>query len=284
MKPYTVAGLLGVCAALFALSAQAATKIENFAESYRQKCDFVTNAFYGDDWCNPGNATARAPNVVLVGDSYSNSLVGVLEEHASLGGKGLIYEQYGRGQCPALLGYGPDWCSAFAQTAYERIKKTPSIKTVMLAANWSYYWAEQKQFSATGRPYLRAEYEKSFVATLKAYRALGKAVVVVYQSPGIDDPKVCVSRRFQPASVANQCALSRQQADARETYRQFMSPVLQQLKVKSLDPYAYFCNAKECTLKDGDKIFITTATHLSGFGGQYLARKAKPDLQKLLQF
>ena len=284
MKPYTVAGLLGVCAALFALPAQAATKIENFTESYRQKCDFVTHAFYGDDWCNPGNATARAPNVVLVGDSYSNSLVGVLEEHVSLGGKGVVYEQYGRGQCPSLLGYGPDWCSAFAQTAYERIKKTPSIKTVVLAANWSYYWPGPKKFTDTGRPYLPLEFEKSFEATLKAYQALGKKVVVVYQSPGISDPKACVSRRFQPKEAADQCYLPRVQAETRETYRQFMNPVLQQLKVKSFDPYAYFCNAKECALKDGDKIFTTTTTHLSGFGSQYLARKAKPELQKLLQF
>ena len=272
---------------LFVLSGvfptQAAEKIENFKETYWQYCDFVGIEAQKDDWCNRGNAMGRAPNVVLVGDSYSNSAVGVLEEYAR-DATGIIYEQYGKGQCPALLGYGPDWCSAFAQTAYERIKKTPSIKTVVLAANWSYYWPEPKKFTDTGRPYLRAEFEKSFEGTLKAYQALGKNVVVMYQSPSIDDPKVCVSRRFQPASVVNQCALSRQQADSRETYRQFMNPVLQQLKVKSFDPYVYFCNAKECALKDGDKIFTTTTTHLSGFGGQYLAQKAAADLKKLLAF
>ena len=265
------------------LPAQATEKIENFKETYWQYCDFVGGEAQKDDWCNRGNAAGRTPNVVLVGDSYSNSAVGILHQYA-LDAKGLIYEQYGKGQCPALLGYGPDWCSAFAQTVYERIKKTPSIKTVVLAASWNDYWAGHKQFSATGRPYLRAEFERGFEATLKAYQALGKTVVVVYQSPGIVDPKVCVSRRFQPAEATDQCFLPRTVAETRETYRQFMNPVLQHLKVDSFDPYAYFCNATECTLKEGDKIFITTLTHLSGFGGQYLARKAAVDLKRLLQY
>lgn len=283
MRPHFLSLLLAVVATLVAHPVQAG-KIENFKEIYKQRCDFVSGEFFGDDWCNPGNAVGSAPNVVLVGDSYSNSLTGMLEEYTRLSGKKMIYEQYGRGQCPSFLGYGPDWCAGFGKAVYERVEKTPSIKTVVIAANWSYYWEEQKRFSATGQDYSRAEFEKSFIATLAAYQALGKKVVVMYQSPGIADPKVCVQRRFQPKAAVDQCYLSRAQADGRELYRQFMNPVLGQFKLDTFDPYTYFCDAKECKVKEGDKIFNTTATHLSGFGGQYLARKAAPELKKLLQF
>ncbi len=259
-----------------------ATEAKNFVEVYQQRCDFVTGEVFGDDWCNPGNAAGKAPNVVLIGDSYSNSLGGMMETY-SQANKGLLYEQYGRGQCPALLGYGPDWCAGFAQTVYERVKKTPSIQTVLIAGNWSYYWAEKKQFTATGRDYLRAEFEKGLQDTLKAYQALGKRVVFVYQSPGIGDPKQCVQRRIRLGNAAeDKCQLSLAEAQTREEYRRFVTPLLARLKISAFDPYTHFCDSKSCKVRDGDKVFNTTTTHLSGFGGQYLAHKAAPELKKLL--
>ena len=282
MKRWLMAWLT-LSAVFWTLNAQA-VEVENFKEVYKQKCDWVAGAPFGDDWCYPGNAAAKAPNAVLIGDSYSNSLNGMMEAYG-LANKALVYEQYGRGQCPLLLAYGPDWCADFAQTVYERVKKIPSIKTVLIAGNWSYYWAEKKKFSATSRDYLRVEFEKSLHETLKAYQALGKRVVFVYQSPGLGDPKQCVQRRIQLGATAeNKCQLSRQEAQGREEYRAYVTPLLAQLKIASLDPYLYFCDAKECKVKEGNKIFNTTTTHLSGFGGQYLARKAAPDLKKLLGY
>ena len=268
-----------------------ATEAKNFEEVYRQKCDSVTAEFYGDDWCNPGNAVGKAPNTVLIGDSYSNSLNGMMEAYVA-GNKGLIYEQYGRGQCPTLLAYGPDWCAGFAKTVYERVKRTPSIKTVLIAANWSYYWndywIDSRKASIsdriTDREHLRAEFEKSLQDTLKSYQALGKRVVFIYQSPGIYDPKWCAQRRIQLSKIEDKCRLSREQTKDREEYRAYVTPLLQQLKVLTLDPYLYFCDTKECKLRDGEKIFNTTETHLSGFGGQYLAGKAAPELKKLLGY
>lgn len=281
MKKWMYCLFVSMWAAL-ALNAQAATEAKNFVEVYKNSCSFLTTQAYGDDWCNVGNAAGKAPNVVLIGDSYSNSLNGMMEAYAG-SQQALVYEQYGRGQCPALLGYGPDWCANFADMVYQRIKRSPGIKTVLIAANWDYYWAEKKKFSATSRDYLRAEFEQSLQATLKAYQALGRNVVLIYQSPGLGDPKVCVQRRIQLGDAEDKCRLSRTQAQAREAYRQFVTPLLQQLKIASLDPYVYFCSATECQVKEGDKVFNTT-THLSGFGGQYLARKAAPDLKKLLQY
>jgi hypothetical protein len=142
----------------------------------------------------------------------------------------------------------------------------------------------KKKFSADGRDYLRAEFEKSLKKTLKAYGALDKRVVFVYQSPGLPDPKQCVQRRISLGKAEDKCRLSREQAQAREAYRQFVTPLLAQEKIPAFDPYLYFCDAKECKVKEGEKIFNTTATHLSGFGGQYLARKAAPELKKLLGY
>ena len=283
MRKNIFAALLGLVASLFNLTAQA-VEVKNFEEVYKEKCDAISGGSFGDDWCYPGNAEGKMPNLVLIGDSYSNSLNGMMESYAS-SNKTLFYEQYGRGQCPLLLGYGPDWCTDFAQTVYQRVKKTPSIKTVVIAGNWSYYWTEKKKFSATSRDYLRGEFEKSLKDTLKAYQALGKRVVFVYQSPGLGDPKQCVQRRIRLGNAAeDKCQLSLAEAQTREEYRGFVMPLLAQLKVPALDPYLYFCDTKSCKVRDGDKIFNTTTTHLSGFGGQYLARKAAPELKKLLTF
>ena len=131
---------------------------------------------------------------------------------------------------------------------------------------------------------MRGEFEESFVTTVKAYQSLGKKVVVMYQSPGLYDPKVCALRRFEIKEAVNKCYLSREQADGIQAYRVFMNPVLLELGVTTFDTYPYFCDAKECKLKDGDKIFTTSTAHLSSYGGQYLARKAAPELKKLFQF
>jgi hypothetical protein len=199
-------------------------------------------------------------------------------------GKHLIYEQYGHGQCPELLGIGPKGCSDFAQTVYERVKKMPSVKTVVLASHWVYYFGETRQWNGDKRVYTRAEMQKALGETIQAYQALGKKVVLMYQAPEIDDPKVCVQRRIRIAATEDKCRMTRDWGWRNEVYRPFIDPILAQFKVETFDPFVYMCDAKECQVRDGNKIFFSSQAHFSGFGGQYLARKAAPDLKKLLAY
>ena len=284
MKTCLASILIAVSAAFSALPAQA-ERHENFSHYYRQDCTFVSGQDAdANDWCNRGNAPGKAPNVVLIGDSYGNSVTTIFEEYARSGSNGIVYEQYGRGQCPELLGIGPKGCGDFAQTVYERIKKTPSVKTVVLVSHWVYYFGETRKWNDDTRVYSRDEMQKALAETIKAYQALGKKVVFVYQTPEIDEPKACVQRRIRITAAADKCQMTREWGLRNEVYRPFVDPILTQMKVESFDPFVYMCDDKSCKVKEGDKIFFASQAHLSGFGGQYLARKAAPDLKKLLQF
>ncbi len=267
------------------LPAQATEKIENFSHYYRQDCTFVSGqAADGNDWCNRGNARGKVPNVVIIGDSYGNSATTIFEEYARTSSKQIIYEQYGRGQCPGLLGIGPKGCGDFAQTVYERIKETPGIRTDVLVSHWVYYFGETRRWNADTRDYSRAEIQKALSDTIKAYQALGKKVVFIYQAPEVADPKTCVQRRIRIAAAEDKCQLTKQWGWRDEVYRPFLDPLLAQLKVETFDPFDFMCDDKSCKVKEGDNIFFASQAHFSGFGGQYLARKAAPDLKKLLQF
>ena len=71
------------CFLCLLVSQASANKTENFSEYYQQDCTFVAGeAADRNDWCNRGNAEGKSPNVVIVGDSYSNSFTTVLEELA----------------------------------------------------------------------------------------------------------------------------------------------------------------------------------------------------------
>ena len=284
MKKFVLIFLFGL---ILAGSAAAAEKIENFSHYFRQDCTFISGKTADvNDWCNRGNAEGKSPDVVMLGDSYSNSFSTVLAAHAQNQGKPMIYEQYGRGQCPLLLDIAPPLaCGDLAQIVYERVKSTPSIKTVILASNWSYYLGETREWNDdTKRVYTQAEMLKALEKTLAAYRALGRKVVFVYQAPQVDEPKACAQRRIRIAAVEDRCELTKAWSLRNEGYRTFTDPIVARTKAASFDPFLYMCDATSCKTKDGEKIFFASRDHFSGFGGQYLARKAAPELKKLLQF
>ena len=270
-----------------ALPAVAAEKIENFSHYYRQDCTFISGSTPdGNDWCNRGNAQGKSPNVVMQGDSYSNSWTTVLAEYAQQTGNKMLFEQYGRGQCPVLLGISPPLaCGNLAQKAYDKVKKTPSIKTVMLVSNWIYYFGETREWNDdTKRVYKRAEIAQALEETIKAYQALGRKVVVVYQAPQVDEPKVCVERRIRIGAAEDKCLLTKTYALRNEGYRAYLDPIIARTKASTFDPFVYMCDATTCKTKEGNKIFFASRDHFSGFGGQYLARKAAPELKKLLTY
>ena len=284
MNTYFVSLLL-VISSVVALTSAHAEKIENFSEYYKQDCTFVKGGEVdGNDWCNRGNAQGKAPNVVIVGDSFGNSFTTVFEEYVRTNGKGMLYEQYAQGQCPALLGYGPELCRGFAKIVYERIKKNHSAQTVVLASHWIYYTGETRSWNETSLVATRVDMQKALSETIKAYQALGKKVVFIYHPPEIALPKACAQRRIRIAAAEDQCQLTKADAWKAEAYRPVVDPILEELKVAFLDPFTYMCDDKMCKVKDGEKIFFASQAHLSGFGGQYLARKAAPELKKLLQF
>ena len=274
------------CLLCLAANPVLANKKENFSEYYKQDCSFVVGQpADGNDWCNRGNADGKSPNVVIIGDSYGNSFTTILEEVALQKNSKLIYEQYGHGQCPGILDYGPKkWCANFSQEVFNKIKNTPSINTVIMAIHWPYYLASSWRWNESNLAYSQEETSKALEKTIIAYRKIGKNVVFVYASPGIANPKVCAERRIRISNALDQCKVTKVAAMDGQYYRPYLDPMLKRLNVAIFDPMVYLCNATECKVRDGNKIFYASQAHLSGFGGQYLARKAAPELKQLLNY
>ena len=268
------------------INSSIAAGFDNFSEYYKQDCKFVAGKTTGaNDWCNRGNAEGKQANVVVIGDSYSNSFTTVLEELASEKNSKLVYEQYGHGQCPGLLNYGPqDWCASFAKGIFERVKRNKSVKVVMLISHWPYYFSKDWKWNESKLVYTQEQTAKALSETIAAYQGIGKRVVFIYSAPLMGNPKVCAERRISISAAEDQCKITKGMADATKYYRPFVDPILVKQKVEVFDPYVYLCDDTGCKVRDGRKIFSASQAHFSGFGGQYLARKAAPELKKLLQF
>lgn len=274
----SAAALLG----LFFASFSEAQSDYNFKTDYRKSCNFISNVDYNDDWCNPGNKPSASPDLILIGDSYSNALTTFLDPLSQR--TGFVYQQYGRGQCPMLLNYGPDFCRSFAQTAFDRIKSQPHIKTVVLAAYWPSYYSG-KYFDWLNVQVPADDFKNSFQFTIDAYRSIGKTLIVIYSPPILGyDPHSCLPRPGS-TTATNPCVREKSEVLAAQTpYRLFFKPILQHSKIPTFDPVKYFCNDSTCFFNDNGKLYTTDGwVHLSVYGGDFLSQNGGSDFIKLFK-
>jgi hypothetical protein len=147
-----------------------------------------------------------------------------------------------------------------------------------------YYFHKDWKWNESKLKYKQEETAEKLAETIKAYQNLGKNVVLVYSAPLLGNPKVCAERKFRLGSEENLCQITKGGAESTNYYRPFVEGVVKASNIKVFDPYLYLCDENGCKVKDGAKVFYASQAHFSGSGGQYLARKAAPDLKKLLQF
>jgi peptidoglycan/LPS O-acetylase OafA/YrhL len=241
-----------------------------------QSCRFVTGGEHPEDWCNAGNAAGRVPDTLLIGDSFANAYANMLAVDGST-----VFAQVGRGQCPALLDYGPDWCRDIvrAQSAY--VAAHPQVRTVVLAAHWPVYDA--------GLRWSRFNYEESgsafraaFRRTVEHYRGLGRHVVVLLAPPTGANPETCVPR---PLHLVEKNVCRRTLAQAVESdgvYRGALLPWLTAQGVAVFDPFPLLCADGACRLKEGDTMLYADWLHLGNAGGAWLARHGSVPLRAAL--
>ncbi len=284
-----VLGLIGV--AIFqndGVPARAAAQINGVNTwdnlTFATPCKFITNEPNHDDWCNIGNAPDKPPTTLLIGDSVGNGFSPMLltyaKEHAVNGNAPFVFRQFGRGACPMLNGIGSMRCTELTAAATNYIDKTPSIDTVILAANWPLYyygydWQDLNAITAE-------QFEEAFKQTITYYQNKGKRVIVFLAPPTGANPRACVLRPMR-LTVKNNCALSLQEAmNNARSYRKAFVTLLDQLKVDFFDPYKYMCDEANCKVTDGTRIYYVDHEHFSEFGGRFLADAAKDDLRVLL--
>ncbi|WDZ96638.1 acyltransferase family protein [Herbaspirillum sp. WKF16] len=246
--------------------------VMNRFELPHPSCEAIAGAPHARDWCSPSVEASRPPELLLIGDSFSGAYAPMLARLYDAGREpSLVFRQFARGACPSLLGYGSDYCRDISARIAEFADRTPSIKTVVIAANWPGYFLPSE-----------IDPTEALEQTIVHYRQRGKRVVVLLSPPNGASPKSCVLRAVR-LSEADFCNLPRAKADAMDhRYRDRLLPILARHDVSVFDPYPYLCDAQGCKVIDGPRILYFDPGHLSEYGGQFLADHASAELRKLL--
>jgi hypothetical protein len=268
---------------LLPLASSAAEKIDmNFSTYYKKPCNSITSKNFGDDWCNPGNDVEIRPNLVVIGDSYSNAITTFLDSILLNQKNAFSYQQFARGQCPSLIGYGPEYCREITESQLNFIKSKPEIKNIAIAADWEEYY-NNKDFKWVNYKATQQEFRESLVSTIKTYKSLNKNVILILSPPITRvDPHTCLSRGMNTANE-EKCTITEKQVYLDQTYREFLAPLSQEMGIKIFDPVKYFCAQGTCKLVNSGKVYFVGASHLSGNGGAFLASTGGNDFMKLLK-
>ena len=260
--------------------AEKTVKINRFDFPYKESCEAITGEVYDDDWCNVGVKINIIPTHVILGDSFSNTYSPMLKAYARTDNS-FSFFQFGRGECPSLLDYGPSYCRLITNKSYEYVKGNPQVRTIVMASNWPVYYNE-KEFHWGKHVESKDAFIAAFEKTVKAYKALGKNVVVLLAPPVGSNPKSCIVRPIR-LTVKKSCTLSKAQALANDgDYRDYLITFLGDVGVKYFDPFKYFCDEAECKIVSDGKIFSADGGHMSIFGGEYLIQSGGEELRSVL--
>ena len=256
---------------------------DNYA--FAGTCKLVTQAPESDDWCNMGNAPEKPPTTLLIGDSVGNNFAPMLNDFAAANAdSSFVFRQMGRGLCHGLPEIGYDNCKAMVAATDTYIDKTPSIHTIIMAANWPLYYDGFEK--GTADKVTHTQFKAAFEARVTRYQALGKRVIVFLTPPAGVSPRACVVRPIRltsSVSDASNCVMARKDAVTNDGhYRSYFESLLAQKGIATFDPFKYMCDDKTCKVTDGTRIYYLDHEHFSIFGGQFLAKVAGDELKQLL--
>ncbi|MDO9166141.1 MAG: acyltransferase family protein [Rhodoferax sp.] len=251
-----------------------------FPPLFRNKC-LLTESPDSGDWCNDGNIQGD-PEVALLGDSYATSYSQLLLNLTK--SWSFSFKQFGRGQCPPLLDFGPRVCSEAAAHYLNFSVHSPSVKKIILAGAWpSYVNGKTYDWLTPPQPTSSGDFKTSFRKTLEFLQGHNKNVIVFLAPPSGSRPKSCAIRPFGP-TTRDYCALPLSVAlHLDHGSRKIVQDLVAEFPlVRVFDPYPYLCDGALCTVMDGEKVLFIDADHMSAFGGEFLAARAQLQLKTLL--
>jgi peptidoglycan/LPS O-acetylase OafA/YrhL len=249
--------------------------------TFATPCKFITNGANHDDWCNIGNALSKPPTTLLIGDSVGNNFAPMLQRYAEQAGdSAFVFRQFGRGLCHGFPEIAYENCAELVNATRAYIEKTPTVDTIILAANWPLYFNGFDRVGST--PVSSQQFKAAFEKNVAYYQGLGKRVIVFLAPPVGANPRACLTRPIR-LSDKSSCNLALAEALHNDgPYRAHFAVYLKSIKVDTFDPFKYMCDETSCKVTDGTRIYYVDHEHFSVFGGQFLADAAKDDLKNLL--
>ena len=251
--------------------------------TFATPCNFVTHGANQDDWCNIGNAPSKPPTTILIGDSVGNNFAPMLHHFATHNAEpSFVFRQMGRGLCHGLPEIGYPNCKELIAATDAYIAQTPSIHTIIMAANWPLYF---DGFELEKIRHVNSEqFKTAFEKRVAHYQSLGKRVIVFYAPPFGVNPRACVVRPLRMTETPTHCDINQQNAVANEgNYRPYFSVFVAKKGIATFDPFTFMCKGEFCKVADGSKIYYLDHEHFSQYGGEFLAKEAGESLKKLLK-
>lgn len=210
--------------------------------------------------------TTPDPETAIIGDSHATTLIyGLVNSKNSEFNHAIVVA--GGGCQPALGKHLNTECNQQLLDALAVIKRTPSIKNVVIAGYF------QGDLENASKPMVMEAYIKGYDATIKVLRGMDKKVIFYVDAPVvIQDPSKCVRGgtwlRGYFQKTPNFCsALSPEDLVSIERYSYFIERLrAENPAVIFYDPRTLFCPNGKCNLFKDGKLLYSDSHHLSIYG------------------
>ena len=240
-------------------------------------------------------AVDAQPTIALIGDSHANQFFPGLAEQYLMRNENLI--MLGRAACPPLIDIVSrysgkiDWCKNNSSDAIKVIADLPSVRTVILAANWHLYiigsrfaehyrtlppWEIRIIGNSTEKDNVNV-FSGQLKKTIDFLELHSKNVIVVKQIPELnyEVSRCLLLRPIEIARKATLCEtpISEVRAYLHEYSEYFDRTLADEPRATVWDPYSYFCDDQKCiSITDGKPLYRDDV-HLSKLGSEYFARR-----------
>lgn len=255
-------------------------------------------------WCQLGDLSKQEASFILIGDSHSIAISGVL---SSIGKERKLKGYYSADDgCPALIGVFPNrglphpsgqskLCKYRNDEAFSLAREL-KIPFVILASRWDYYvdgslsgdWnnISDNSFDLRNIDDARSVYTKAVDATVTAYSKTNSKLIVIlqvaYQDINAREFLRNALEEKRPNLVAkflrggNESGVSLEDHRARQLIANepWLNQGLRTLKHKFvlIDPTPLFCNQNDCPFKSDNMFFYVDQDHASTTGGLRLRK------------
>lgn len=270
--------------------------------------DFNLDTFslkcYADRTCEVGDLSAKKSDVVVFGDSHSQSILAAFEKVGQQTKTKTTF--MGMVGCPPLLDVvilkGPPIlgvCEKLVEKQIEFIKKERP-KKIFLVARWSAYvdgdydgrgmfYLGKHNLDKIDKEYTKKVYYEGIEKTIATYQELGSEVYIVGQIPQqrysakeffylIYDEKTPVDEKrllLKKYSVSLEDHLKLQSNN-----RQFFESLQQKGLGRMIIPDDIFCADGYCPLGTLERTYYRDKDHISNYGAEQLAPLLLPYIQK----
>lgn len=244
-----------------------------------QEAKECRNIFIDSEMCSISHAE-RLPTVLLLGDSHANHLFPGLKPYYDGKGENLLL--LAKSGTPPLLGLSVGNGQSL-DDAMEYLKKSPSIKTVLISAFWGSYFeengvpvADYVYFNYIRDKYSPGDKDKNkifrsaLIRTIKFLRSEGLEIVFFYDIPSL--PFRLSGCYFRPLFDRHHCEFHYDSiALEQERYRSVVSQILSEFpNIKVYDPVEYLCASRTCAVMNGGVFMYSDDMHLSVEGAKKL--------------